>query len=177
MALCLIFFIGIFLFSFAPLPGYRYEGASRCSLCHSDPEIGDQYDIWLGSAHRQAYTDLSSDKGKSIAREKKIKNPSSDAQCLSCHLTAYDAPFNLLGSLYRREDGVSCEGCHGPGGGYAFFSIMHDETKAVSKGLIVNPTDGCTRCHDGKAHTMPPFDQGEAMKKIAHPIPARYPRY
>ena len=173
LALCLIFFVGIFLFSFAQSPGYRFEGASRCSLCHSAAEIGDQYDIWFSSAHRQALTDLSSDKGKGIAREKGVRDPSSDPKCLSCHLTGYDAPFNLLGPLYRREDGVSCEGCHGPGGGYAFFSIMHDEDKAVSKGLLVSPVDGCIRCHDPRAHTMAPFDPGQALKKIAHPIPGR----
>ena len=173
LLLSLLLLAGIFLFSFAELPTYRYEGASRCSLCHSAAEIGDQYDIWFSSAHRRALTDLSSEKGAAIAKEKRVKKPAGDPACLSCHLTGYDAPFNLLGPLYRREDGVSCEGCHGPGGGYAFFSIMHDEKKAVSKGLIVNPINGCVRCHDGKAHTMPPFEPDRTVKKIAHPIPGR----
>ncbi len=173
LLISLLLLAGIFLFSFVELPAYRYEGASRCSFCHSGIEIGDQYDIWFSSAHRRALTDLSSEKGTAIARGRGVKKPASDPACLSCHLTGYDATFYLLGPLYQRQDGVSCEGCHGPGGGFAFFSIMHDEKKAVSKGLIVNPINGCVRCHDGKAHTMPPFDPEQAMKKIAHPIPGR----
>jgi hypothetical protein len=171
VALSLLFLAGLFVSSFANLPSYRYEGASRCSFCHSATDIGDQYDIWSLSAHRRALSDLSSEKGATIAREKGIKKPTSDPACLSCHLTGYNAPFNLLGPLYRREDGVSCEGCHGAGGGYSFFSIMHDEKKAVSKGLIVNSIDSCVTCHDGRAHAMPPFDPDQAMKRIAHPIP------
>jgi hypothetical protein len=173
LTLPLILAAGTFLFSFTDLPANTYEGASRCSFCHSSADIGDQYAVWFSSAHRRALTDLSSEKGTAIATEKGVTSPLADPKCLSCHLTGYNAPFTTLGPLYRREDGVSCEGCHGPGGGYAFFSIMHDEEKAVSKGLIVNPVNGCVRCHDGKAHTMPPFDPEQAMKKIAHPIPGR----
>ncbi len=168
-----LFIAGVFLLSFTGFPAYTYEGASRCSLCHSTAEIGDQYDSWFSSAHRRALSDLTSEKGAAIAKEKGIKKPADDPKCLSCHLTGYDAPFNLLGPLYRREDGVSCEGCHGAGGGYAFFSIMYDEKKAVSKGLIVNPGGSCVTCHDGKAHAMAPFDRDPAIKAIAHPIPGR----
>ncbi|MBN2223263.1 MAG: cytochrome C554 [Deltaproteobacteria bacterium] len=173
LTVSLLFIAGIFLLSFTDLPTYPYEGSSRCSLCHSTAEIGGQYEIWFSSAHRRALSDLSSEKGAAIAEEKGIKKPADDPNCLSCHLTGYDAPFNLLGPLYKRQDGVSCEGCHGAGGGYAFFSIMYDEKKAVSKGLIVHPGENCTDCHDGKAHTMPPFDPDRAIKAIAHPIPGR----
>jgi len=173
VTLGLLFAAGIFLISFADAPTYLYEGASRCSLCHSSAEIGNQYDIWFSSAHRRALSDLSSEKGTTIAKENGVSNPAGNPACLSCHLTGYDAPFNLLGSLYRREDGVSCEGCHGAGGGYAFFSIMYDRAKAVSKGLVARPEETCVRCHDGKAHTMAPFDPVAADKAIAHPIPGR----
>jgi len=173
LTVSLCFIAGIFLLSFTHLPSYPYEGASRCSLCHSTPEIGNQYESWFSSAHRRALSDLSSESGMAIAKEKGVKKPADDPKCLSCHLTGYDAPFNLLGPLYQRQDGVSCEGCHGAGGGYAFFSIMYDENKAVSKGLILNPGGSCATCHDGKAHTMPLFDNDKAMKSIAHPIPGR----
>ncbi len=168
-----LFAAGIFLLSFTYLPSYPYEGASRCSFCHLSAEIGNQYEIWYSSAHRRALSDLSSEKGTAIAKDAGVEKPADDPKCLSCHLTGYDAPFNLLGSLYRREDGVSCEGCHGAGGGYAFFSIMYDRKKALSKGLTANPGDTCTACHDGKAHVMPPFDPDQAKKAIAHPIPGR----
>lgn len=173
VVLTLLFTGGAFLVSFTDFPNYAYEGASRCSLCHSAAEIGNQYGSWFSSAHRRALSDLTGEKGAAIAKEKGVARPAGDPKCLSCHLTGYEAPFNLLGPLYRREDGVSCEGCHGAGGGYAFFSIMYDKNKAVSKGLIANPGDSCTRCHDGKAHVMPPFDPDQAKKTIAHPIPGR----
>jgi hypothetical protein len=173
LILGLLFAAAVFLLSFTDLPAYTYEGASRCSLCHTTAEIGDQYDSWFSSPHRRALGDLSSDKGKAIAKETGVAKPANDPKCLSCHLTGYNAPFNLLGTLYRREDGVSCEGCHGAGGGYAFFSIMHDKTKAVSKGLVADPGETCIHCHDGKAHAMSPFDPNQANKAIAHPIPGR----
>jgi hypothetical protein len=173
LILGLLFIAGLFLFSFTSLPAYTYEGASWCSRCHSTAEIGDQYNVWFSSPHRHAFADLSSEKGMTIAKEKGVARPAGDPKCLSCHLTGYDAPFNLLGSLYQRQDGVSCEACHGAGGGYAYFSIMYDKTKAVSKGLVANPGETCARCHDPKAHAMPPFEPDKANKMIAHPIPGR----
>ena len=169
--LCLL--CGLFLVSFDHRPLYRYEGASECSLCHSSIDRGDQYNLWLSSDHKRAFSSLSSERGLSIAKEKGVTRPAEDPKCLSCHLTGYDAPFDLLGALYRREDGVSCEGCHGAGGGYSVFSIMYDRKKAMSKGLIEDPKTTCGSCHDGKSHEMPPFDPDEATKKIAHPIPGR----
>jgi hypothetical protein len=173
LTLGLLCVAGVFLLSFTDLPAYPFEGASRCSLCHSTVEIGNQYDTWFSSPHRRALSDLSSERGIAIANEKGVAKPARDPKCLSCHLTGYDTPFNLLGPLYRREDGVSCEACHGAGGGYAFFSIMYDKAKAVSKGLVADPGETCARCHDGKAHVMPPFDPDRANKTIAHPIPGR----
>jgi hypothetical protein len=169
--LCLL--AGFFLVSFAAPSLYRYVGASACAFCHSAPDKGDQYHIWLSSDHSKAFTSLTSEKGRSIAKEKGVTRPDRDPKCLSCHLTGFDAPFNLLDTLYRREDGVSCEACHGAGGGYASFSIMYDRKKAIGKGLIEDPKATCAACHDGKAHAMPPFDLDEALKKIAHPIPGR----
>jgi hypothetical protein len=163
----------VFLLAFLDQPSYRYEGASRCAGCHSSVDIGDQYGIWASSPHRNALACLSTEKGKALAKEKGVLVPTRDAACLSCHMTGYEASFDLLGPYYRREDGVSCESCHGAGGGYAFFSIMYDRQKSIKKGLVDKPEMTCVRCHDGKAHAMPPFVLSDALKKITHPIPGR----
>jgi hypothetical protein len=173
LILFVLFIVGAFLLSFTDFPAYTYEGASKCSLCHSSIDSGDQYGLWLSSGHKQAYSSLSSEKGRAIAKEKKIKNPAQDPKCLSCHLTGYSAPFTMLGPLYRREDGVSCEACHGAGEGYSDFSIMYDREKAIKKGMNPDPKATCVACHDSKAHEMPPFDLDKALKAIAHPIPGR----
>jgi nitrate/TMAO reductase-like tetraheme cytochrome c subunit len=80
----------------------------------------------------------------------------------------------MLGPLYRREDGVSCEACHGAGEGYSDFSIMYDRGKSIKKGMIADPKATCIACHDSKAHEMPAFDYDRDWMKIQHPIPGRH---
>ena len=166
-----LFSLFAILSAFSPEVMHRYEGASRCSYCHSSSSVGDQFGIWRDSGHSRAYEALFTENAKEFATESGIETPSSDAGCLKCHLTGYDAKFENLGPYYRREDGVSCEGCHGPGGDYAFFSIMRDKENAIKKGLNPSPKDTCLNCHNDECHFMTPFDLDEALKIISHPRP------
>lgn len=151
---------------------YKFEGASHCAFCHSSSDIGDQYGIWKDSAHNAAYESLFSEKSLEYADNTGIGAPSKNEQCLACHLTGYNASFELLGTLYRKDDGVSCEGCHGSGGGYAYFSIMVDRELAVEKGLVDSPENTCIACHSGECpFNDVPFDFDTFMKKIEHPRP------
>jgi len=150
---------------------YKFEGASRCAYCHSSPDVGDQYGIWNSSAHSGAYDALFSEKSLAYAEENGLETPSKNRECLRCHLTGYDAPFELMGSLYRKEDGVSCEGCHGSGGGYAYFSIMTDRDLAVEKGLVESPENSCVLCHSGECPFAVPFDFETFMETIRHSRP------
>jgi len=154
-------------------PRHKYVGAARCSFCHSSSEMGDQYGIWLVSKHGAALFALTSEKAKEYKKQKGVEDPLKDERCLKCHLTGYNAPFELLGPLYRKEDGVSCEGCHGAGGGYSFFSIMKDRSLAIGKGLVKSPEETCVACHTEEGHEIPPFDMKESMKKIEHLKPEK----
>ncbi len=133
--------------------------------------MGDQFGIWSDSGHSNAFDILFSEDAKKIAAEKGIETPSSDIGCLKCHLTGYDVGFEDMGPFYRREDGVSCEGCHGPGGDYAFFSIMRDKENAIKKGLNPSPKETCGGCHNDECHFVTPLNFEEALEKISHPIP------
>ncbi|MBN1572855.1 MAG: cytochrome C554 [Deltaproteobacteria bacterium] len=152
---------------------YKFEGASRCGLCHSSADIGNQYDTWKSSGHSNAYLTLFSEKALDYAKDAGIAAPSKNDQCLKCHLTGHGAPFRQMGPMYRKEDGVSCEGCHGSGGGYAYFSIMTDRELAVKKGLAKNPENSCVECHSGKCpfDIDTPFKFETSMEKIRHPRP------
>lgn len=140
-------------------------------MCHSSLSMGDQFGIWRDSDHNNAFDTLFSDEAEKMAAEKGIEYPAGDVKCLKCHMTGYDADFEDLGPFYRREDGVSCEGCHGPGGDYAFFSIMRDKEKAIKKGLNPSPKETCAGCHNDECHFVAPLDLDEALEKISHPMP------
>ena len=168
VTLCIIFVCIAVISAFTYDTQYKFEGASRCAVCHSSSDIGDQYGIWKGSAHSTAYDALFSERSLEYAEETGTVAPSKSEECLRCHLTGYDASFDLLGPLYRRDDGVSCEGCHGGGGGYAYFSIMTDRGRAVEKGLVASPEEACISCHSGECPFDVPFEFETFMREIEH---------
>jgi mono/diheme cytochrome c family protein len=115
---------------------YRYENASSCSNCHTQPNANridqgaldlvllTESAIWrTHDKHAQAYAVLEGERGKKIAAllgykdAKDVLKP--EAGCLSCH-----AMYNLAkeneakpgasGPGLALEDGVNCGGCHGP---------------------------------------------------------------
>ncbi len=153
----------------------EYVGAAKCKTCHRKPETGEQYPIWENSAHSKAYETLASDEAKVIAVEKGIDNPQTAAQCLECHVTAYDADASLLGTKYSIEDGVGCESCHGPGGEYykkkTMESITKGEIDGASVGLLVPDEATCTSCHNERSPNFDGFDFEARKAEIAHPIP------
>ena len=169
--LCTLFVCIALVSAFTYDKQYKFEGASRCALCHSSSDIGNQYDIWRNSTHRTAYESLFSEESLEYAEETGMTAPSKNVQCLTCHLTGYNASFELLGSLYRKDDGVSCEGCHGNGGGYSYFSIMMDRELAIEKGLVESPVNTCVACHSGECPFDVPFEFDTFMIKIEHPRP------
>ncbi|MBN1880771.1 MAG: cytochrome c family protein [Deltaproteobacteria bacterium] len=171
VTLCTLFVCIAVAAAFTYNKEYKFEGASHCAVCHSSSDIGDQYGIWKTSPHSGAYESLFSEESLEYAEEREMADPSKNEQCLTCHLTGYDASFELMGPLYRRDDGVSCEGCHGSGGGYAYFSIMMDRELAVKKGLVASPENTCVSCHSGECPFDVPFEFEPFMERIEHPRP------
>ncbi len=151
---------------------HSYVGVGKCKMCHKSKAKGDQYGIWLKSAHSKAYETLASDESKAVAAKLGLEgDPQQLDECLSCHVTGHGVAAELLGKNYKVEDGVGCESCHGPGGDYWKSSVMKDREKAVAAGMIVPDEKTCVQCHNEKSPTFKEFDYEKMVAKIAHPYP------
>lgn len=158
----------------APLPEeYNYVGVDVCKMCHRNPTKGNQFGQWEGSAHAKAFANLASEESKKIAQEKGAGDPQQAAECLSCHVTAYEAPAERKAGTYKLEDGVGCESCHGPGSAFKVITIMRDREKALTSGMIVADEKTCLKCHNEKSPTFEGFNFEEMWKKILHPDPSK----
>lgn len=104
--------------------GARYLGAGNCAPCHSAPgnrgyedRFGflqmTEHGTWSQhDKHSFAYLALEGERGKRMGDILQTE-VTKDHRCLSCH--AIDIPAEApRGSLFKIQDGVSCEGCHGP---------------------------------------------------------------
>lgn len=171
----MLFLLGGIAVSQAPP---TYVGAENC-VCHRNPDRGDQYTKWLkNDPHSKAYAKLLSDKAKIVAKEMGVEDPRKDHQCLRCHATAAIAkPGQISGSLSLTE-GVSCEGCHGPGSNYKNLNTMQDYELAKSRGLIPLKTPEerkalCGQCHN-KEMPKSVYKEIDFMKswtgKLVHPL-------
>jgi hypothetical protein len=107
--------------------GHGFVGETRCAnpTCHgvalpSDPAAQPGWRPWKSARtqwlnrnidrHSRAFATLEGEDSKRIARYMGIEATSSD-KCLACHAPAAAA---APGGRHRRQDGVSCEHCHGP---------------------------------------------------------------
>jgi hypothetical protein len=103
----------------------RYTGVASCagSTCHGRMEGDgvvvrqDELMKWqepstAGGAHSRAWAVLSNSRSQFIARNLGIGDPSTASMCLGCHSTAGPKRVTPL------DDGVGCESCHGPAGGW-----------------------------------------------------------
>jgi hypothetical protein len=157
LIICLIFFSGRALFA----QNFEYIGAAKCKMCHNKEATGEQYKKWSASPHASAWKNLAGPKAMEIAKAKGIANPQKDAKCVKCHTTTGLAV----------EEGVSCEGCHGPGSAYKSNAIMKDKALAMKNGLLMPDAKTCTKCHNSESPTYKTFDFASFSKKIAHNIP------
>ena len=156
--------------------GARYVGVASCagSTCHGRMEGDgtvvrqDELMKWqepstAGGAHSRAWAVLSNSRSQFIARNLGIGDPSKAAMCLGCHSTAGTA------RAVPAEDGVGCESCHGPAGGwiashYAGISANADPDREMREKHLANLRAGlrkledpvvragvCVDCHFGAA--------------------------
>src|SRR5258708_7674719 len=93
----------------------HYIGAAKCKNCHSTPENGAQFDVWMKSKHAEAFKTLGSDAAKKIATEKKIEDAQKDDKCLKCHVTGFGLAEDQFKKGFDRTAGLQCAHCHGPG--------------------------------------------------------------
>lgn len=147
---------------------FTFVGAGKCKICHRTDTQGRQYPIWEESKHSQSFAILSSEKAAEVAKECGESNPPENPKCLKCHSPLSEKAPEL------KEEGVTCEVCHGPGSEYKKMSIMKNREEALKTGLILYETDEaikerCLTCHkDAHGKT---FDFSSAWEKIKHKKP------
>jgi hypothetical protein len=151
----------------------KYVGAKTCKMCHNNPAKGEQYNKWSSTQHSKAFTALSSDKALTYAKANGIADPSKEAKCLKCHSTAASVDASLLSTTITKEEGVSCESCHGAGSAYKTMTIMKDKPTAITNGLIIPDQKTCETCHKGEGNPFPQtFDYATYLAKISHKDPS-----
>ena len=75
---------------------------------------------------------------------------------------------SLVGSKFKKEDGVQCESCHGAGGDYKSMSVMKDRQKSIDAGLIMPTEKVCRSCHNTKSPNFKGFNFKKYYEKIKH---------
>jgi len=158
----------LFLLTNVLIAQNKYVGAAKCKGCHMAK--GKQYPIWSTSAHAKAFETLKGEAALKIGKAKGIATPSTDPKCLKCHSTAAAVEANLNGGI-TKEEGVSCETCHGPGSAYKAPAIMRNHDACVSNGLITPNEKLCLKCHNSESPTFKGFDFAKYSAKIAHNNP------
>jgi hypothetical protein len=158
-----------------------FIGVKKCKKCHTVLEDNDYYDnafdTWQEMEHANAYKNLASEKGMAIAAKHGISDPQNDNKCLECHTTAYDVSDDLKKRGYHKENGVSCEACHGAGSVYKKLkNHAYDRKVAVANGLKMYDTadameKNCTTCHSDKSREIcnDKIFSPKLWNKIAHP--------
>ena len=149
----------------------KYMGSLACKMCHNMKTTGEQYNLWAASKHAMAYKELASDKSKEVAKAKGIEDAQKTDKCLKCHVTGYAASAEGKGPKYDMTEGVSCEGCHGPGEKY--MMTMKTPKLAAENGLITPGEKQCKVCHNPDSPTYKEFKFADAFKVIAHPNPKK----
>jgi len=149
---------------------FTYIGAGKCKICHKTEKQGKQFPIWEDLKHSKSFAALSSADAPARAEEMGVENPSESPKCLKCHAPLFEKAADF------KEEGVTCEVCHGPGSVYKKLSIMKSREESVANGLTVNDTPElrkkfCSTCHEN-AHGQA-FDTEASYEIIKHPVPEK----
>ncbi|HDR68670.1 MAG TPA: cytochrome C554 [Bacteroidaceae bacterium] len=162
-----IIFISIYLIFTFIASAQEYVGADKCKMCHKTEKSGKQYPLWEERKHSKSFQALTLDLAKEFSPYiPAVENP----QCLPCHAPLAEKSPDL------KDEGVTCEVCHGPGSDYKKLSIMKNHTEAVKNGLIEYGSieaikTSCLSCHEN-AHGIT-FDFETAWELVKHPVPGK----
>ena len=145
----------------------KFVGAEVCAVCHQDEKIGNQSKIWEESRHSKAFVTLASDRAIEQAADAGVKeHPQKSEFCLQCHIAGAGLDNSHFAETYKKEEGVTCEVCHGPGSEYIDPDIMQDRKKFLTNGGIIPDEKLCKNCHEEEE-----FIFREKYFEIKHPIP------
>lgn len=146
-----------------------YTGVVSCANtgCHGAPApiansnvLQNEYDTWLHGpprSHVRAWEILLNKESKLIAKNMRLKQPADKSKiCLDCHST--NVSKEMQGGTIEIADGVQCESCHGPAGGWRARHVQQGWTHqdSVNAGMIDQRdirarTKNCLSCHMGDA--------------------------
>jgi len=154
----------------------KYVGAKFCGMCHKAKEKGGAYAVWETSAHAKAFETLKSKEAQEFATKKGLKSaPSESPECLKCHVTGGGKATNVE-ATFKKEEGVTCEACHGPASGFKLIHTKGDLAKSKEAGLMLpDKTDAkfCEKCHNAESPTFKGFKIAEMWAKIEHHGPPK----
>ena len=157
----------------APMPapgpvGAVHEGVASCngSNCHGRPVSSglvvrqNELVTWQDpssktGAHSRAWRALTEPRGQAIAERLGLGPAQHAPACLGCHTD--NAPAGLRGLKFQAADGVGCEACHGPAGGWlASHYTVAGASHAVNVAAGMTPLEApavrakvCLDCHFG----------------------------
>ena len=153
----------------------QYIGVEKCAkLCHKSKKQGEQYSKWQESKHAKAFISLASPVAEEFLKEAGGEGkPQENEMCLACHSTGHGRDTTDFKETFKVEEGITCEGCHGPGSAYRSISIMKDQEKFLANGGIVPKKENCLKCHENKVHHVRQFRFDEWYEIIAHEIPEK----
>ena len=95
-----------------------------------------------------------------------FRSPQKSPECLKCHIVDAGLDSTYFEDTYDKEEGVTCELCHGPGSEYIDVSVMKDRKQFLANGGIIPDEKTCLKCHSD-----PFFSFEEKYREIAHPYP------
>src|SRR5579862_5791687 len=157
-----------------------YVGAEKCKNCHSTPRKGDPFGTWEKSKHHAAYANLAGDEAKKLGAAKGVAEPQKAAECLKCHVTAFEAPASQKGKKFDVTQGVQCETCHGPGSKHVEARLKVEEAEddklvEIPKDeIITEPTaETCRKCHNKDGPNYKPFAFKKYLKEMQHLDPRK----
>jgi hypothetical protein len=153
----------------------KFVGAKACAMCHKGGKGGTSYTVWEKSKHAGAYKTLLSEEAKKIAAKRGLKvAPSQAPECLKCHITGGGTAKNIEAS-FKKEDGVTCEACHGAASTFKIVHSKGDKAKSKQAGLNVGEKTEkfCSTCHNSQSPTFKGFKLDEKWKKIEHALPTK----
>ncbi len=166
------FFLGT-AFAETPLPPqspHKTLGVATCasSLCHgsvqpwSDGKIRqDEYVLWSrNDPHARSYEVLLNKTSEEIVKKLGLPKPAHEtAECLDCH--THNVPPARRGPDFLVADGIQCEACHGPAGGWLKSHVEKDAKRGASLARGLFPTRNpvrrgelCMSCHFGNAQKL-----------------------
>lgn len=137
-----------------------YTGFRVCAKCHFD-----QGDAWRTTGHAKAFESLKPNvkvSAKTKAGLDPAKDYTADQSCVGCHVTGHGEKGGYSPGMDPEDAkvviGVSCEACHGAGGGYRQkHADAGDRLKAsgdtTDRQVLVDAKQNfdyekaCARCH------------------------------